>query len=409
MLISLSPCTIHCARYLPQPAPAAMPMDAPQHCQKFRSPAAGPSRGLASGVWGDRAAHDAPDARVAPDRHPLHHPLDVGSEPVEVRLEQLVLRIPLRPAAAMGPALGRVRGLVDADEPRLLLLAVVGRGRGVAHHHHLLVALHELPDRLGDEVGMLHVGDRHVGPRHPAHLPRVAPGRVHHHLAHHVALVGDDLPFAVRALLQVRHPGAAGDGRAHVPRALGERVAAAGGVHVAVPGGPRAREDPLDAHERIDLPDLLRVDDLAVEADELADAGDVVEPLHLRRLEGEPDTAASVPAHVLPGLLLQLRVEPDPVVVDLRHVVVGDEARALARRVPRRAGRDLALLHEQDVGPSLLGQMVEEPGPHHSSTDDDDSRVCLHGILRQGVPGVQATPAISKARGAVVQPLPGVA
>ena len=52
MLISLSPCTIHCARYLPQPAPAAMPMDAPQHCQKFRSPAAGPSRGLASGVWG---------------------------------------------------------------------------------------------------------------------------------------------------------------------------------------------------------------------------------------------------------------------------------------------------------------------------------------------------------------------
>ena len=29
-----------------------MPIDAPQHCQKFRNPAAGPSRGFASGVCG---------------------------------------------------------------------------------------------------------------------------------------------------------------------------------------------------------------------------------------------------------------------------------------------------------------------------------------------------------------------
>ncbi len=52
MLISESPCTIHWARYLPQPAPAAMPIDAPLQCQKLRRPAAGPSSGLLSGVCG---------------------------------------------------------------------------------------------------------------------------------------------------------------------------------------------------------------------------------------------------------------------------------------------------------------------------------------------------------------------
>ena len=230
---------------------------------------------------------------------------------------------------------------------------------------------------------MLHVGDRHVGAGHPAHLARVAPGRVHHHLAHHGALVGDDLPLAAGTLPHVRHPGVARDGGAHVARTLGERVAAAGGIHVAVLGGPGAGEDAVHVHEGVDLPDLLRVDDLAVEADELADARHVVEPLHLGRLHREPDATAPVPAHVLPGLLLELRVEPDPVVVDLRHVVVGDEARALARRVPRRAGGELPLLHEQDVGPALLGEVVEQPHPHHSPTDDDDSRVCLHDGLRK--------------------------
>ena len=308
----------------------------------------------------DRAAYDALDAGVAPHRNPLQCPLDVGREPVEVRLEQLVLRVPLRPAPAVAPALGRVRGLVDADEPRLLLLAQVPRRMGIANHHHLLVALQKLLDRLGDEVGMLHVGDRNIGARHPAHLPRVAPGRVHHHLAYDVALIGDDLPFAARALFHVRHPGAARDRRPHVARALCERVAAPGGVHVAVLGGPGAREDALHVHERIDLPDLLRVDDLAVESDELADARDVVEPLHLGRPEREPNAAAPVPAHILPGLLLELRVEPDPVVVDLRHVVVGNEARALARRVPRRARRELALLHDVS-SPFSTSRMSVQP------------------------------------------------
>ena len=152
---------------------------------------------------------------------------------------------------------------------------------------------------------------------------------------------------------------------------------------MAVLGGPGAGEDAVHVHERIDLPDLLRVDDLAVEADELADARDVVEPLHLGRLHREPDAATAVPAHVLPGLLLELRVEPDPVVVDLRHVVVGDEARTLARRVPGRARGELPLLDQQDVGPSLLGEVVEQPHSHHSPTDDDDSRVCLHDALQR--------------------------
>jgi len=50
MLISADPRTIHWARYFPQPGPWAIPMPVPVASQKLRTPAAGPTRGLLSGV-----------------------------------------------------------------------------------------------------------------------------------------------------------------------------------------------------------------------------------------------------------------------------------------------------------------------------------------------------------------------
>src|SRR5690606_37821937 len=198
-------------------------------------------------------------------------------------IEQLVLGLPLGPAAAMVPALLGTLGLVDADEPRFLFLAVVGRRPRIAHHRHLLVALEELGHRLGDEVGVLHVGDGYVRADHAAHLAGVPAGGVAHHLAHHGALLGVHLPLSGRAAVDGGHAVAGDDGRAHVARAARQRVAAVRRVDVSVAGGPGPGQHAVGGDERVDLADLGRVDDLAVETDEPAERGDALEPLDLGR------------------------------------------------------------------------------------------------------------------------------
>jgi hypothetical protein len=222
---------------------------------------------------------------------------------------------------------------------------------------------------------VLHVGDRHIGAGHLADLPRIAAGRVDHVLAQHVALVGEHLPLAAGAPLDVHDPGAAHDGRAHVARALGQGVAAPGRIDVPVVVGPGPGQDPLGGHERIDLIDFFRIDDLHLETDQLGHAGDVMEPFDLLMRAREADAAAAVPADVLAGQLLQLGIQAHAVIMDLGHVVVGDEVRALPGRVPGGAGGQLALLDQQTVGPAFLRQVVEQAGAHHPAADDHDPRV----------------------------------
>ena len=208
---------------------------------------------------GDRTADHPLDAGLAPDRHALEHLLHVVADALEVGLEELVLGVPLGPAAAVLPALLGLAGLVDADQAGLLLLAVIGRGIGVAHDRHLLVALEELLDRLGHQVGVLHVGHRQVGADHLGDLAGIAAGGVDHVLARHPALLGLDLPLAVGPG-DVEHPVAAHDRGAHVARALGQGVAAAGRIDVAVVERPGAGDHAFDVDEGVDALDLVGAD-----------------------------------------------------------------------------------------------------------------------------------------------------
>jgi hypothetical protein len=61
--------------------------------------------------------------------------------------------------------------------------------------------------------------------------------------------------------------------------------------------------------------------------------------------------------------------------MDHRHRVVADEARTLSSGVPGRSRRQLAFLDENAICPTLFRQVIEEPDPHHSATDDDNSCV----------------------------------
>ena len=193
---------------------------------------------------------------------------------------------------------------------------------------------------------MLHVGDGNVGAHHLADLAGVAARRVHHVLADHAALVRDHFPVSGLPLLDVEHLGAGCDARAHVARALAHGIADAGRVDVAVVQRPGPRQHAVQVDPRIELTNLGGIDNLAVETHQLGDAGNMVKPVHLGLVQGEADSAAAVPAYVLAGQCLQLGVQAIAVVVDFRHVVIGDKARALSRCMPGRARRQLAFLDQ---------------------------------------------------------------
>ena len=118
----------------------------------------------------DRAVDHPLDADPGEDRHAFERPFQPGRDAIEIAGEQLVAGRPFRPAAAVAPGLARAGMLVDADQPGLLLLAVVARHVGIAHDRDLRVARQEFGNCVGDEVVMLHVGDRNLDADHPADL-----------------------------------------------------------------------------------------------------------------------------------------------------------------------------------------------------------------------------------------------
>ncbi len=160
---------------------------------------------------------------------------------------------------------------------------------------------------------------------------------------------------------------------------LHHRVAGARRVDVAVVERPGAGQHAVRRHERVDPPDLLRADDLHPEADVGGDPLDPLEVVDLELAGGEPDAARRVPAGRLPGLRLEAGVQVVAVGMDLGQVVVGDEARALAGRVPGGAGGQFALLDQDRVRPALQGEAVEQADPHDPPAHDDDACLRSHG------------------------------
>jgi len=73
-----------------------------------------------------------------------------------------------------------------------------------------------------------------------------------------------------------------------------------------------------------------------------------------------------------------MAVKAGAVVVDHRHRVVADEARALAGRVPRRTRSQLALFEKHDVIPTLQREVVQQADAHHASAHDDHTSLRDH-------------------------------
>ncbi len=330
---------------------------------------------------GDRPADHGLDAGVGEGGDPLAGLDQPGHEPVEVGRGQIEVLVPVD---AVEPISLGVFPLIGADQQRVDLPPVVGRGSGVADHRRVEVAqLLHLGHGLGDEVLVDHRNDGHVQAHHGAELGGVAPGRVHHVFGcDAVSLpldVADHLPAVVGKLVHIGDQRVAVDLAAQLPGAFDHGRGDAGRVGPAVVGGPAAHQHVGHVHERPVVEDLRGLDQVVLDANQVEHPADVAEPVHLVAVERQADGAGAVPATGQPGLLFDLGVELGGHRMALGHVQAADEVGNETGGVPGGARRQFALLHQHRVGPALVGQVVEQARAHSPAADDHDLGFIAHG------------------------------
>ena len=251
--------------------------------------------------------------------------------------------------------------LVDADEPGGLFLTEVAGCPVVTHDRHFPVEVGgHLRQLLGHEIVMQHVCLGHDEAAHRRDLVAIATGCVHDVFAGDRSLLGHDLPFAVRLLVDFENPVAAADLGAQRASVVGERHGDARWVDVAFTFGPDTGYDVVEVVERVELLQLVRWEQLDRIADVLADAEMGLELVQLVVVVGHPDSARRMQRHLLAGLRGELVVELKGIVVEGRRGVITDRSGDLARSMPGGARGQLGLLDEDAVGPAFLRQVIEQ-------------------------------------------------
>ena len=337
--------------------------------------------GAAVGRIGDRPVDHVLNADLAEDRHAVDRRVDMRLQPLDVAGEQ-VLAEAVRHAVDEA---GRRAFLIGAEDQALPFLAhVVGRVAFPQHRHlgqALLVALDQRRMRLGDDVLVLDGDDRNVEADHGRGLARIVAGRRDHVLASDVALLGAHQPFAARRALDRRHRRLAIDLAAAVAGANGQRLGQVGRGDMAVIRMIERAHQAVGVAERPELLHLGRRDDLERHADGVRGAAILVILVHPVAICGEPQVTGDVEAHVLAGLGLERLVQIDGVFVDLADAVAHVEQRQQAGGMPGRSGRQLGPLAQHDVGPALLGQVIERADADNAATDHDNPRMRFHGFV----------------------------
>lgn len=164
---------------------------------------------------------------------------------------------------------------------------------------------------------------------------------------------------------------------------------------MAVQRGMRPCEDAFGSQPWVQFADTAGADDFHLEAHIGSKALNVAEPVHLFGGGGQTDAAAAVPAGRMAGQRLQSGVKTVAVMVDLGHVVIADERRALPGGMPGRAAGQLALLDQQHIRPAFFGKVIGQTHPHHAAADDHHLGLCLHASL----PYQNPLPACIRSRG----------
>ena len=146
-----------------------------------------------------------------------------------------------------------------------------------------------------------------------------------------------------------------------------------------------AAEEMLRVHERIDLCDLARRQQLQIHAQIAAARLGHFQPVHALAGAGQHEPTGHVHAAGLAGDPLDFFVELDGVLLELGDVGIAVDRVHAAGGVPGRARSQFGTLKELHVLPAHLGQVVQNARAHDPAADDHHSHVCFHmGILRNG-------------------------
>ena len=152
---------------------------------------------------------------------------------------------------------------------------------------------------------------------------------------------------------------------------------------------PRAAQEVVGAHQRMEVPDLPGGDHLHAP-----------EPERVVRIGQPPELRQAVPAvrdaHAadlpepgrLPGLGFELGKEVAGVGAQLGVGVAGPRGADEPRRVPARAGGELPAFEKDDVGPSELREVPGDAGAGHPATDDHRAGALRQRLAHHGLPPV---------------------
>ena len=176
---------------------------------------------------------DVLDACAFEIREPPVGKGDAVLDLVEIIGQQVLAEAP--GSAAHGP--GAAGLFVKADAKAKTFLPQIAFARRVHHMGVFLAVGHHLLDQgdgFGDEVLVFHGVQREIHVRHRADLTRPEAAGVHHMLGMDGALVGDDIPCPVGALVRFPHHAVSFDGSPTHPRGLGIGMGGARGVQMPV-------------------------------------------------------------------------------------------------------------------------------------------------------------------------------
>ena len=333
----------------------------------------------------DGARDDLADAGVAEGGDAHRCPLQALLEAVQVGRGEVEVQVPVHAVDAVGL---RVRHLVGTHQQAVQLAAHIHRGPRVPDRRGLVAQVHQRRDALGHQVLVDHRHDRHVEAHHGAELRGVVPGGVHDVLADDPIVVADDLPAPVGQLVHVDDTGVAADLGAELAGPASHGVGATGRIGPTVVGGVGRRDHVLQIQQRVQLGDLRRTDDVALHTGLAQQSTGVAVPVRLLGppLAAQSNGAGLVPAGRQAGLGLDAAVQRNPHLVHLGQVVVAGEVGDHPGGVPGGAGVQLAFLHEDGVGPSLVRQEVQQRRAHGAAADDHDTGLGGHR-LTSGVGG----------------------
>ena len=306
---------------------------------------------------------------------------EVRRDPVEVGLEKLAAELPRRVLGAPRHA----GAFIGAEHHAGTLLAHVDLGLEVDDVGQLVAALlvvgNHLRHLVGDEIHVLHGQHGKLDPHHAANLARPEAAAVHHMLGVDVALVGDHVPGAVGAVLQLLDLGVLVDlGTADAGR-LGIGMRGAFGVEVAVGRVDHGADEILLLQKRMHLLGFRHGDDLGLKT-EIARAGmRHLQPFHAFMGVGEDQAARAVQPAGLARDLLELVIKRDCVALQLGHVRIAVQRVEAARRMPGGSrGEDVAL-DQHHVLPARLGEMIEHRTADDTAADHHHTSLGLHGNI----------------------------